>query len=126
MAMVKMAPRSSITAKAVRNTFKASGTRLPNKERMPMAKAMSVAMGMPAPEAVGVPWLKSKWMPAGTSMPPKAAMAGSRACLRSESSPMYTSRSSSRPTIRKKTAINPSLIQYSTVAPAKGACHRPA
>ena len=50
-----MAPKSSKTAKAVRNIFKEVSTLLPNKDKIPMAKAMSVAIGIPAPDCVGLP-----------------------------------------------------------------------
>ena len=53
--MISMAPRSSITAKAVRKIFNEIGTRLPNNDNIPKAKAMSVAIGMPAPDCVVVP-----------------------------------------------------------------------
>ena len=46
-------------ANAVRNTFNAGGTLSPSKPMMAMAKAMSVAVGMPAPERVSG-WLKLK------------------------------------------------------------------
>ncbi len=42
-------------AKAVRKTFSDVGTRLSNKDKMPIAKAMSVATGIPAPDCVSVP-----------------------------------------------------------------------
>jgi len=44
-----MAPKSSIMANAVKNIFKATGTRLPNKEAMPNVKAISVAVGIAQP-----------------------------------------------------------------------------
>ena len=47
--MTKIAPKSSITAKAVKNILRESGTRLPNKDKIPNAKAISVAIGIPAP-----------------------------------------------------------------------------
>jgi hypothetical protein len=37
-------------ASEVRNTFSATGTRKPGSDRMPSAKAMSVAAGMAQPE----------------------------------------------------------------------------
>ena len=57
--MTIMAPKSSMIAKAVRNTFNAAGTLSPSKPMMAMAKAMSVAVGIPAPENVAG-WLKLK------------------------------------------------------------------
>ena len=44
-----IAPKSSIIAKAVKNIFREFGTRLPKRDKTPMAKAMSVAIGIPAP-----------------------------------------------------------------------------
>ena len=41
--------------KAVKNIFKEMGTFFPNSDKMPKAKAMSVAMGIPAPDWVSVP-----------------------------------------------------------------------
>ena len=82
-----MAPKSSITASAVRNIFKEAGTRLPNKDSIPMANAISVAIGMPAPDWVIVPKLSKRKIPVGTSMPPKAPNMGNDAFLKLESSP---------------------------------------
>ena len=50
MAITIIAHKSSITAKAVKNTFSEVGTRLPNNDKIPNAKAMSVAIGIPAPD----------------------------------------------------------------------------
>ena len=50
-----IAPKSSITATAVKNIFSDAGTRLPKRDRMPIAKAMSVAIGMPTPACVLAP-----------------------------------------------------------------------
>ena len=74
-------------ASAVRNTFSDTGTLSPSTERMQTAKAMSVAVGMPHPEAAGVPWFTRVKMSAGITTPPKAAMTGSIAFLGEESSP---------------------------------------
>ena len=57
-AITTMAPKSSIIAKASKKIFSGSGTCLLNNAMIPNAKAMSVAMGMPQPEADGVPELK--------------------------------------------------------------------
>lgn len=64
MAMIIIAPKSSITANAVKKTFNEVGTLLPNKDKIPNAKAMSVAIGIPAPDCVAVPRLNNK-----TAMP---------------------------------------------------------
>ena len=42
-------------ASAVRKTFKETGTLSPRMDRMPTAKAMSVAVGIPQPEAAAEP-----------------------------------------------------------------------
>ena len=55
MAMIIIAPKSSITANAVKNIFREVGTRFPNNYKIPNAKAMSVAIGIPAPDCVAVP-----------------------------------------------------------------------
>jgi hypothetical protein len=55
MAIIIIAPKSSITANAVKNTFREVGTLLPNNDNIPKAKAMSVAIGIPAPDCVAVP-----------------------------------------------------------------------
>ncbi len=55
MAITKMAPKSSMTAKAVKNTLSEVGTLLPNKDNTPNAKAISVAIGIPAPDCVFAP-----------------------------------------------------------------------
>ena len=49
MAMTIIAIRSSITAKAVKNTFIELGTREPNAVITPMANAISVAVGIAHP-----------------------------------------------------------------------------
>ena len=86
-------------------------------ERMPTAKAMSVAVGIPHPEAAGVPWLKSVKTTAGAIMPPAAATTGRIACRNEESCPRTTSRLISSPTAKKKTTIRPSLMSFSTFIP---------
>lgn len=118
-----MAPKSSITAKAVRNTFKASGTLFPSRDRMPRAKAMSVAIGIPTPVWLASPLFIAKKMEAGTIIPPNAALKGRSASLKLDNSPLYTSLSNSRPTIRKKIAISPSLIQCSRLIVPIFICH---
>ena len=44
-----MAPKSSIIANAVKNTFKDKGTLLPNKDKTPKENAISVADGIDHP-----------------------------------------------------------------------------
>jgi hypothetical protein len=58
--MTAMAPMSSAMARVSRKTLAPTGTRLPSSDRMPTAKAMSVAMGTPHPSAAGVPALKAR------------------------------------------------------------------
>lgn len=100
-------------ASAVKNTFMASGTRGPRSCSTARAKAMSVAMGMPQPPAVGVPRFSREKSRAGTSIPPRALARGKAGWRTDASSPLSTSRLISRPTIRKKMTISPSLIQCS-------------
>ncbi|MNQ66200.1 hypothetical protein D3C85_806860 [compost metagenome] len=85
--MTMMAPKSSITASAVRNIFSEMGTRLPNKDKIPIAKAMSVAIGIPAPFCVMVPKFSNKKIPAGITIPPNAPKIGKAAFLISDNSP---------------------------------------
>ena len=112
-----MAPKSSAMANAVRKTLSETGTRSPSIERMPTAKAMSVAVGIPQPLAASVPWLKAAKIKAGASMPPAAATTGRIALRTDESCPLTTSRLISRPTVKKKITIRQSLMNFSTVMP---------
>ena len=82
-----------------------------------MAKAMSVAVGIPQPLAAAVPWLKSVKTMAGASMPPAAASTGRIARRTDESCPQTISRLISSPTAKKKITISPSLMNFSTVMP---------
>ncbi len=74
-------------ANAVKNTFKDVGTWLPNRAKIPKAKAISVAIGIPAPDCVSVPKLNNIKSPAGIIMPPSAAKIGNKASLMFASSP---------------------------------------
>ena len=112
--MTKMAPRSSTIARAARKILREVGTRLPSSESTPKANAMSVAIGIPQPELVAFEALNKKNIPAGTIIPPKAANMGMAAFFGEESSPSTISRLISKPTNRKKIAINPSLIHNET------------
>ncbi len=100
-------------ARAVRNTFKESGTLLPRSAITPRAKAMSVATGTPHPAIPSPPQFTAAYIPAGTTMPPRAATTARAASLGAESSPVRTSRFISSPTRKKKRAISPSLTQCS-------------
>ena len=108
--MIRIAPISSKIASEVKNTFRLSGTREPNKLKTPRAKAISVAVGIAQPcIATGSFGFKSTYISAGTTIPPIAPNPGRIILRRSESSPSKNSRLSSRPTNRKNTAIKPSL-----------------
>ena len=47
--MITIAPRSSIIARAVKNTFNDTGTLDPNKDKTPSENAISVAEGIAQP-----------------------------------------------------------------------------
>jgi len=49
-----IAPKSSIIARAVKNTFNEIGTLDPNKDKTPKEKAISVADGMAQPFSVSL------------------------------------------------------------------------
>ena len=107
--MTRIAPRSSMMASAVRKTNRLAGTRVPSIRRQPSANAISVAIGTPHPRSEGSWCATRKNSPAGTSIPPSAAIAGT-AALRSEfNSPVSNSALISNPTRRKKIAMSRSL-----------------
>ena len=89
----------------------AGETRFPKRTRTLIAKAISVAIGIPQPFAPSPPLLIYVYIRAGTTIPPIAASIGSMATLIFESSPTNISRFISKPIIKKKIAIRPSLIQ---------------
>ena len=66
----------------------------------------------PAVDASAVPAVNARKIPAGTTTPPIAAIAGSIAFESELSSPMTSSRFSSTATMKKKIASSPSLIQW--------------
>ena len=109
-----IAPMSSTIANAVRNIFRDKGILLPSSEITPNEKAMSVAIGIPQPFALGVPALKNTYIRAGKIIPPAAANIGKDACLKEDSSPTIISRLISRPTTKKNIAIRASLTQWSS------------
>ena len=86
--MTIIAPKSSITANAVRNTFNELGTFLPTKDKIPKAKAISVAMGIPIPDCVFVPKLNKRKIKAGKIIPPKAPEIGKIASFILDNSPI--------------------------------------
>ena len=47
--MISIAPRSSIIARAVKKTFSDMGIRVPNNDKTPIEKAISVADGIAQP-----------------------------------------------------------------------------
>ena len=51
--MIAIAPMSSTMAKANKKSLSAVGTRLPSRDMMPSANAMSVATGIPQPALSG-------------------------------------------------------------------------
>jgi hypothetical protein len=73
---------------------------------MSVATGIAQAFSMP-----GVPQPTASAITAGRMTPPTAAMIGSRAFLRSASSPTTSSRLSSRPATKKNTASRPSWAQ---------------
>ena len=104
-------------ASAVRNTFIEAGTRLPNSESTPSAKAMSVAVGIAQPRITSPLFqLSEAKISAGTAMPPAAQRPGRTRRDQVESWPSTTSRLISSPTSRKNTAISASLIQCETLS----------
>ncbi len=109
MATTKTAPKSSTTASATKKSFNAGFTLSPRSIKIPKAKAISVAIGIPKP--IGFFALNPTYIKAGTTIPPIAATIGNDAFEIEESSPISISLFISRPTIRKKSAINPSFIQ---------------
>lgn len=75
---------------------------------------MSVAIGIPQPRSPAPPALSVRYSSAGTSMPPIAPAIANPALRGEDSSPTSSSRLISRPTSRKNSTINPSLIQWSS------------
>ena len=111
MAITRIPPISSTTAKAVRKIFRLRGTRFPSKLNTPNEKAISVAIGMASPCPPTLPGGQiSIYIIMGTSMPPQAAIKGNAALRKEESSPTSNSRLISSPTSKKKIVIKPSLI----------------
>ena len=73
---------------------------------------MSVAAGIAQPSAPSPPAVSATKIAIGSTTPPRAAIAGSSAALRSRSSPVTSSRLISSPTTKKNSAISPSLTQW--------------
>ena len=53
-AIITIAPKSSIIARAVKNTFNDKGTLFPSKDKTPKEKAISVAEGIAQPFKVSL------------------------------------------------------------------------
>ena len=80
---------------------------------------MSVAVGTPQPWAVsGLAALNARYTPMGTSTPPTAPMMGRIAWRMLVSSPTVISYLISRPTSRKNSAMNRSLMTCAMDMPA--------
>jgi hypothetical protein len=115
-ATTAIAATSSTVAKLSRNTRALAGRWEPTTASTASAKAMSVAIGIAhARPAPAVPPMMTAAIPAGTTTPPSAAMTGSSAVLRCDSSPTVSSRLSSRPATKKNNASSPSVAHCPTV-----------
>ena len=82
----------------------------------PTRNAVSVEITTPQARASSPDWLNSRKMMAGRIRPAIAATTGTAARARSVSSPMVNSLVTSRPTMKKKNAISPSLTISLTVS----------
>ena len=89
--------------------------KMPKAEAKKRSIELMAAVGIPQPVAASVPWLNRVKTSAGAIMPPAAASTGRMALRTDESCPQTTSRLISRPTVKKKTTIKPSLMNFSTV-----------
>jgi len=98
-------------ASATRKVTRLVGMLFFNSTSTLIAKAISVAIGMPQPIAPSPLVLMAKYNRAGNTMPPMAARIGRIATLMFESSPANTSLFISKPMIKKNMVISPSLIQ---------------
>ena len=81
----------------------------------PIRKAVSVEITTPHARASSPDELIRRKISAGTTRPAMAASTGTAARARSVSSPMVNSAITSRPTMKKKNVINPSLMRCLTV-----------
>ena len=111
--MIKMPPKSSMIANAVKKTFNDNGTRLPSKDKTPSENAMSVAVGIAQPCVFSEPALNAKNINAGNNIPPNAANNGNNTFFGDDNSPVISSRFISKPTKKKKIAISKSFTQCS-------------
>ena len=99
--MIRITAISSAVATALRKVLEGCPIWAPARVSRPTAKAMSVAMGIPQPDAPGPSQLKDRYRTAGRSIPPIAAARGRAAFLAVDRAPLMNSRFTSRP-IRKK------------------------
>ena len=105
------APMSSATASVTRNSRRRVPGLGPTRASRASTNAVSVDTTTPQAWAAAVPALTARKMTAGMARPAIAATIGTAARRRSVSSPMVSSRLTSRPTAKKKSAISPSLTQ---------------
>ena len=105
------APMSSATASVTRNNRSRVPGFGPTRASRASTKAVSVDTTTPQAWAAAVPALRTRKMTAGMANPAIAATIGTAARRRSVSSPMVSSRLTSRPTAKKNNAIKPSLTQ---------------
>jgi hypothetical protein len=109
--MTRIAATSSTTAIVTRKSFTPTPTRSPSSARTPIAKAASVAIGIPQPAASWPPVIARK-IAIGVTTPPSAAMIGSAAFFGWRRSPVTSSRLISSEIRKKKRVIRPSLTQW--------------
>ena len=81
----------------------------------PIRNAVSVEITTPHARALSPDELIRRKISAGTARPAMAASTGTAARARSVSSPIVNSAITSRPTMKKKNVINPSLMRCLTV-----------
>ena len=105
------APMSSATASVTRNSRRRVPGLGPTRASRASTNAVSVDTTTPQAWAAAVPALTARKMTAGMARPAMAATIGTAARRRSVSSPMVSSRLTSSPTAKKKSAISPSLTQ---------------
>lgn len=92
MAIITIAPKSSIMAKAIKD-FKETGTLLPNKEEFLVQKQCPLRRNCPTVHGKIITEVKEMKKLMRTIIPPSAAMIGNITCALVESSPSMTSAS---------------------------------
>ena len=114
--MSAIAATSSMTAIDSSSTRTPDGRPEPAMASTPSAKAMSVATGIAhAPPSAASPPETRYRHEGGQTMPPAAANTGSAAARMPASSPTVSSRLTSIPATKKKTASRPSATQSPSV-----------